>query len=141
RNRRAELSVPPSRKAHVIAVAARPELFDGAEKFFARMASALSLEIAGETPADAQKMASAVTPEAAFYMPMSDLVDLEKEKARLQKELEKAESDVAFETKKLSNPSFVEKAPAAVVEAEREKLRRAEATRDGLLASLKALES
>ncbi|MBO4406386.1 MAG: valine--tRNA ligase, partial [Clostridia bacterium] len=118
-----------------------PELFDGAEKFFARMASALSLEIADRTPDDAQKMASAVTPEAAFYMPMSDLVDLEKEKARLQKELEKAESDVAFETKKLSNPSFVEKAPAAVVEAEREKLRRAEATRDGLLASLKALES
>ena len=139
RNRRAELNVPPSRKAHVIAVTARPELFRNAEKFFARMASAESLVLTGETPADAQKMASAVTSEAAFYMPMSDLVDLEKEKARLEKELEKAESDVAFEEKKLSNRNFVERAPAAVVEAEREKLRRAEATRDGLLASLKAL--
>ena len=139
RNRRAELNVPPSRKAHVIAVTAHPELFRDAEKFFARLASAASLEIAGAAPADAQKMASAVTADASFYMPMSDLVDLEKEKARLKKELEKAESDVAFEEKKLSNRNFVEKAPAAVVEAEREKLRRAEATRDGLLASLKAL--
>ena len=63
-----------------------------------------------------------------------------KELARLEKELAKAESDIAFIRRKLDNPSFVAKAPAAVVEGEKAKLAKAEATREGVLASMAALQ-
>ena len=140
RNRRAELNVPPSRKAHIIIVTSRPAIFENAEPYFARLASAASVEIVSETPADAASMAGAVTADASFYMPMSDLVDIEKELARLEKELAKAESDIAFIGRKLGNASFVAKAPAAVVAAEREKLAKAEDTKAGVLASIAALK-
>ena len=58
----------------------------------------------------------------------------------LEKELAKAESDIAFIRRKLDNPSFVAKAPAAVVEGEKAKLAKAEATREGVLASIAALQ-
>ena len=140
RNRRAELNVPPSRKAHLIIVSGNTATFGDSAPYFERLASAASCELASAAPADAASMVSAVTVDATFYMPMNDLVDKEKELARLEKELAKAESDIAFIRRKLDNPSFVAKAPAAVVEGEKAKLAKAEATRDGVLASIAALQ-
>ncbi len=140
RNRRAELNVPPSRKAHLIIVSGNTATFGDSAPYFERLASAASCELASAAPADAASMVSAVTADATFYMPMNDLVDKEKELARLEKELAKAESDIAFIRRKLDNPSFVAKAPAAVVEGEKAKLAKAEATRDGVLASIAALQ-
>jgi len=140
RNRRAELNVPPSRKAHLIIVSGNTATFGDSAPYFERLASAASCELASAAPADAASMVSAVTADATFYMPMNDLVDKEKELARLEKELAKAESDIAFIRRKLDNPSFVAKAPAAVVEGEKAKLAKAEATREGVLASIAALQ-
>ena len=140
RNRRAELNVPPSRKAHLIIVSGDSATFGDSAPYFERLASAASCELTDAAPADAASMVSAVTADATFYMPMNDLVDKEKELARLEKELAKAESDIAFIRRKLDNPGFVAKAPAAVVEGEKAKLAKAEATRDGVLASIAALK-
>ncbi|MBQ1707397.1 MAG: hypothetical protein II033_06465, partial [Clostridia bacterium] len=57
--------------------------------------------------------------DAQIYLPMNELVDLDAEKARLEKELEKAKKDLGFFEKKLNNPGFVNNAPAAVVEKDR----------------------
>ena len=82
-------------------------------------------------------MVSAVTSDAAMYMPMNELVDIEKELARLAKEIEKAEKNISGLRGKLSNENFVARAPENVVKMEREKLEKAEA----LLVQLKESEA
>ena len=66
-------------------------------------------------------MVSVVTGDVQMYLPMNELVDFEKEKARLSKEMKKAEKDLTFIEKKLNNPGFLKKAPEQVVEGERVK--------------------
>ena len=75
--------------------------------------------------ADLSGTVSVVTGPATVYIPLSELVDLEKEKARLQGEKDKAEQNLQRILGKLQNESFVSKAPAHVVEAEREKAEKA----------------
>ncbi|MBR6555112.1 MAG: valine--tRNA ligase [Clostridia bacterium] len=122
RNRRSEMNVPPSKKAALILVTHKPDLFAGAEPFMKRLAWASEVSIADTAPADAAKMVSCVTESVQIFMPMSDLVDLDKERERLLKEKENALQQIARIEGKLSNEGFVAKAPAAVVNAEREKL-------------------
>ena len=122
RNRRSEMNVPPSKKAALILVTHKPDLFAGAEPFMKRLAWASEVSIADTAPADAAKMVSCVTESVQIFMPMSDLVDLDKERERLLREKENAPQQIARIEGKLSNEGFVAKAPAAVVNAEREKL-------------------
>ena len=122
RNRRSEMNVPPSKKAALILVTHKPDLFASAEPFMKRLAWASEVSIADTAPADAAKMVSCVTESVQIFMPMSDLVDLDKERERLLKEKENALQQIARIEGKLSNQGFVAKAPAAVVNAEREKL-------------------
>ena len=124
RVRRQEMNVPPSRKAALHIVSGSGDVFnEKATKFFLRLASASAVEYtdayAGEDGA-----VQIVTDSATVYIPLADMVDLEKEKARLQKEREKTVSEIERVEKKLANEGFVSKAPAQVIEAEREKLRR-----------------
>lgn len=84
-------------------------------------------------------MASCVTGAAQIYMPMEDLVDLEQERERLQKELDNARNMVQRTEGKLKNESFVSRAPEAVVNAEKEKLEKYKALAEKLTASLQAL--
>ena len=122
RNRRSEMNVPPSKKAALILVTHKPDLFAGAEPFMKRLAWASEVSISDTAPADAAKMVSCVTESVQIFMPMSDLVDLDKERERLNKEKENALQQIARIEGKLNNEGFVAKAPAAVVNAEREKL-------------------
>ena len=122
RNRRSEMNVPPSKKAALILVTHKPDLFAGAEPFMKRLAWASEVSISDVAPADAAKMVSCVTESVQIFMPMSDLVDLDKERERLNKEKENALQQIARIEGKLRNEGFVAKAPAAVVNAEREKL-------------------
>jgi len=122
RNRRAEMNVPPSKKAELIIATQHAEMFGAAEFFFKKLASAGEVKVQAEAPADAASMVSIVTSTAQLYMPMSDLVDLEKELARLNKEKDNVLGQIARIEGKLNNPGFVAKAPEAVVNAERTKL-------------------
>ena len=77
--------------------------------------------VTGTEPEGHEAMASCVTHDATLYMPMSQLVDVAKELERIAKEREKAQKGLSGIQAKLSNPGFAAKAPAAVVNAEREK--------------------
>ena len=121
RNRRAEMNVPPSKKAKVLILTEKKDTFSAGAGFFPKLAYASEIELIDAVPADAAKMASVVTGDAQLYMPMGDLIDFETERTRLGKEKKKVEDDIAFVMKKLNNPKFVDKAPENVVAAEREK--------------------
>ena len=121
RNRRAEMNVPPSKKAKVLILTEKKDTFSAGAGFFPKLAYASEIELIDAVPADAAKMASVVTGDAQIYMPMGDLIDFEAERARLGKEKSKVEDDIEFVMKKLNTPKFVDKAPEKVVAAEREK--------------------
>ncbi len=82
---------------------------------------------------------SVVTEEAKLFMPMAELIDLDKERARLEKELEKARRNYEGQMRKLSNENFISRAPEAVVQTERERAEKAKALVENLEASLKNL--
>ena len=118
RNRRAEMNVPPSRKAHVYIATEYKDVFSTAVVFLQRLASAADVEIGDsfEIPG----AVSIVTAHAKVYIPMGDLVDFEAERKRLTKEKEGAEKKLSGICAKLSNPGFLAKAPEAVVNNQRE---------------------
>ena len=129
RNRRAEMNVPPSKKAQLFVVAesdATRKTFEAGKVFLTKLAYASEVEVLASAPADAAGMVNAVTNAVSLYIPMNELVDREKELERLNKEREKAMKEYTMFTNKLNNPSFVDRAPANVVAAEREKLARVE---------------
>ena len=100
------------------------------------------MEVAERFPADvvsADNAVQVVTDSAVVYLPLAEFIDLEKEKARLASEKEKMKAEILRTEKKLSNESFVAKAPAAVVEAERSKLAAFREKLTGILAALEML--
>ncbi len=118
RNRRAEMNVPPSRKAKVCIATAYKDIFAQGESFICRLASASEVEIADSF--DEQDAVCIVTDSAKIYLPIAELVDFSAELERLQKELQKANVDKEFFEKKLNNPGFIAKAPEQLVATQRE---------------------
>ncbi len=123
RNRRAELNVPPSRKAKVYIKTDKADLFGAGSVFFEKLASASEVELVSEG-FDGEGMVQAITFDAVLYLPMEELVDMAAEKERLTKELETVKSEIARAKGKLENASFVERAPQKLVDAEKEKLQK-----------------
>ncbi len=127
RNIRAEMDVAPSKKANVIIVSERKEtrdLFANNSVYIERLAAASKVTVRedkGGIPSDA---VSAVIEGAQIYIPMEELLDIEKEIERLEREKERLEKELERVNGKLSNKGFVEKAPAEVVDAEKEKLKK-----------------
>ena len=146
RSRRAEMNVPPSRKAKVIICAQDQETYRSGAKYLSRLASASEVEVRGISGAgsdaeeNAKGMVTVTTSSARVLMPMAELVDLEAERARLEKELEKARAQLEAQNKKLANESFVSRAPEAVVNAERERAEKAKALIANLEESLAKLQ-
>ena len=130
RVRRAEMGVVPSRKAKLFVETKYPETFASAAPFFEKLASASSLEIV--EGCDDESAVKIITDCAVIHIPLGDLVDFEAERARLKKELDTMESEIKRAEGKLSNKGFVDRAPAAVVEAERAKLEKYKEKRDSL---------
>ena len=98
------------------------ETLDHAGPYFQRLAGASESSLIASAEALAEKTVSAVTAAGTVYIPLGDLVDIDKEIARLNKELTRLEGEIARAEGKLGNPGFVSKAPAALVEQEKEKL-------------------
>ena len=121
RARRAEMNVPPSKKAEVLLVTATRSPYEQGLHFIQRLAFASEVRFADQAPADLSGQVSIVTRSAAAYLPLSELVDLAAERERIAKEKEKAENGLRIVEQKLSNEKFVSRAPEAVVDAEKEK--------------------
>ena len=125
RVQRNELNVPPSRRVTMLVETKHTALFEGCRAFFERLAGAGEFTVA-EAAADTEGMMTVVTDSARIFMPMGELVDRQKELARLEKEKKAAEKDIQFLSGKLNNEGFLSKAPAQQIENERTKLAKAQ---------------
>ena len=120
RARRSEMNVPPSKKAHLTIATAEGEIFTAGIPFLKRLGYASDVSVVAQKE-EAQGEVTVVTHVAKISMPLAELVDLEKEKARIAKELKKNRGELEKLEKKLSNPGFLAKAPENVVSAEKER--------------------
>ncbi|MDY3780792.1 MAG: valine--tRNA ligase, partial [Candidatus Faecousia sp.] len=140
RNRRAEMNVPPSKKATLYVLTSNPQIFTEGEGFIQRLAYADKVELLEKEPENLDGLVTCATADAKLYIPMGQLVDIAKELERIGKELEKARKNLESLEKKLSNENFVSRAPEAVVNAEREKAKKAADLISSLEESEAALE-
>ena len=136
RNRRTEMNIPPSKKAKIFIETADRELFEDCSVFFEKLASASEVETAEKY--DMPDAVTVVTDSARVFIPMNELIDRDKEIARLEKEKTAVQKDIDFLSKKLNNQGFLAKAPEKLVEAEKAKLAKAEEKMTKILQSLAA---
>ncbi len=136
RNRRAEMNVPPSKKSTLYVVSDKGEIFRQGEGFICRLAYADKVIICETDPEGHENMVCVVTNDAKLYIPLEELIDFEKEMARLEKEKANCLKQIAMFEGKLSNEAFVSRAPEKVVAEQREKLEKNRA----LLAQLEESE-
>ncbi len=125
RNLRTEMDVPPSRKAKVFIVSedkALCETFESMKKTYQNLISASEVDVQSDKAGIEEDAVSVVIPGAVVYMPLEDLVDMEKEKERLLKEEERLKKELARSHGMLNNEKFVSKAPAAKIQEEKDKL-------------------
>ena len=125
RNLRAELGTPPGKKSALILRVrdtALADTFAAYEGYFHALASASEVSFLTADAPDPENVVTGALAGAAVYLPLAGLIDVEKETARLTKERDNLDKEIKRLTGKLSNEGFTSKAPAAVVEAEREKL-------------------
>ncbi len=117
RNRRGEMNVPPSRKAHVYIATEKKDIFSLSALFMQKLASASEVTVGDSF--NIEGSVSIVTADAKIYIPMGDLVDFEAERKRLLKEKETAEKKLQQINGKLSNPGFLAKAPQNVIDTQK----------------------
>ena len=125
RNRRAEMNVPPSKKAALYVFTSKPNIFVEGEGFIQRLAYADQVSVLEKEPENLDGMVCCTTNIAKLYIPLGQLVDVAKELERIEKELEKAEKNLQSLESKLNNENFTSRAPEAVVADIREKAEKA----------------
>lgn len=125
RNLRTDMDVPPSRKAKIMITSDQRtvrDTFAAVEDAYKTLAGASEIEILSDKAGIPENAVSVVIPEAVLYLPLEDLVDMEKEKERLVKERERLTKELSRSRGMLSNEKFLSKAPADKVEEEKAKL-------------------
>jgi valyl-tRNA synthetase len=138
RARRAEMNVPPSKKAKMFVVTKYEETFKRASKILEKLASASEVIITDKYESD--DAVTVATSAGSMFIPLSEVIDFEKEKARLSAEMQKNDGEIERIEKKLSNEGFVAKAPKQVVDAERAKLEKYRETKAALEKALAKLK-
>lgn len=124
RNARSQMNVPPKQKTQVTVVSAEPhvqDIFRRGAAFLAPLAFATKVEVQADRTGIAENALTIPIQEGAVCIPLEELVDTEKEKERLNKEKQRLLGEIERVEKKLQNESFISKAPAQVVDAERAK--------------------
>ena len=143
RNVRAEMNVPPSKKAKVIIVPTeeKKEAMEAGKDYFVTLASASEVEIAADETNIPEDAVSVVIDGVKIFIPLDELVDFAKEIERLNKEKAKLESEIKRVNGKLSNEGFVSKAPQSLIDAEKAKKEKFEEMMKSVLERLENLES
>ena len=137
RNRRAEMNVPPSKKAKVFIETPYADVFKSGAMFFERLASASEVEVKDKI--DLSDALTVVTDSARIFIPLDEIVDKQKELDRLNKEKKAVQKDIDFLSGKLSNEGFLAKAPAQLIEKEKAKLEVAKQKMEKILESIEKL--
>ncbi len=138
RARRAEMNVPPSKKAKLYVVTKYRDTFTRTSKMLEKLASASEVILTDSYDTDDAVMIA--TEAGNMYIPLSDVIDFEKERARLSAEMKKNDEEILRIEKKLANEGFVSKAPAQVIEGERIKLQKYLDTKEALIKALERLK-
>ena len=138
---RGEMNVPPGAKIPLILKGASAETQGRVAEHRALIDRLARLSDIGFGDAVPAGSIQDVVGEATIVLPLADVIDLEQERARLQKEIDRADGEIAKIDKKLSNRGFIAKAPADVVEENRERREEAEQARAKLAEALKRLEA
>ena len=143
RNARAEMDVPPSKKAKVIIVPAegKKSAVEATKEYFITLASASMVEIAETEENIPEDAVSVVINGARIFIPLDELVDFEKEKERLTKEKAKLEGEIKRVNGKLSNQGFLAKAPESLVNEEKAKKEKFEEMMKSVLERLENIEA
>ena len=143
RNVRTSMNVPPSKKAKVFVVSEKEDvrqIFEESKIFFAMLGYASEVVVQDNKDGIGEDAVSAVTADATIYMPFAELVDIEKERERLQKEEERLTKEIARSHGMLNNEKFISKAPEAKVQEEKGKLAKYEAMMEQVKERLAALK-
>lgn len=135
-----EVNCPPSRKVHVYLTTDAKRLISVNKNAILRLAGASDVTVIESGAEAGEKIVSRVCEAGQIFIPLGELVDLEKEKLRLEKELDRVISEIARASGKLNNQSFVAKVPKKLVDDERAKLEKLLDARGKVEASLKALQ-
>ncbi|HBI92560.1 MAG TPA: valine--tRNA ligase [Terrisporobacter glycolicus] len=143
RNARAEMDVPPSKKAKVIIVPTEDKkpAVEATKEYFVTLASASTVEIADNENNIPEDAVSVVINGAKIFIPLDELVDFQKEKERLTKEKAKLEGEIKRVNGKLSNQGFLAKAPESLVNEEKAKKEKFEEMMKSVLERLENIES
>ncbi|OUP25799.1 valine--tRNA ligase [Gemmiger sp. An194] len=123
---RAEMNVHPAKRSSMIIETSETEAFRRGGDYLAKFAFATDVTLTEKYTGDTAGMVQVITHAARGFIPMMELIDREKELARLNKEKAGAEKEIGMFSRQLSNEGFVNKAPANVVEEIRQKLARAQ---------------
>ena len=121
RNTRASMNVPPSKKAELFVKTELTDIFQNGTTFFIKLASASDVVMIKNESELPENTVNIVSEGAVMYIPLGELIDVEKERERLLKEKGRLEAEVKRVEGKLSNQGFVSKAPAKLIEEEKEK--------------------
>ena len=129
RNLRSEMNVAPSKRTHLMLLPAEGwvETLQGGDGYFRRLAGASESRLISNRNEVTEKTVSAVTAAGELFIPLGELVDFEKEIARMEKELENLQKEMNRSKGMLNNQGFIAKAPAQLVQQERDKLEAAQA--------------
>ncbi|MBR5258218.1 MAG: class I tRNA ligase family protein, partial [Clostridia bacterium] len=143
RNLRAEMKVAASKKATLIIRASEDmeAAFRQSEGYLYRLASASDVKYLSKNDANPEASVSAMAGGSTLFIPMGELVDVEKELARLSKELEATKAEISRGEGKLSNPGFISKAPAQLVEAEKQKIEKNKALMQTIMERIEELKA
>lgn len=144
RNVRSEMNVPPSKKAKLMVFVTEEgaeEAFKEGKAYFEKLGSASEVDFLASKEDAPANVVSVVTKGAEMFMPLTELIDLDKEMERLNKEKARLEGEIDRVQKKLSNERFVAKAPKEVVDEERAKGDKYKEMLDAVLARLESLKN
>ena len=136
RNTRAEMNIPPSKKLKVYVLPTDEVMFKKLTPYLIKLANVSEIQVIASKDEVNEKSIALVSDSVEMFVPFGELVDVEKEKERLGKEIDGAKAEIAKSTSMLANENFVKKAPEKLVSAEREKLEKAKDKLEKLIEKL-----
>ncbi len=139
RNLRTSMNVPPSKKAAMYIVTKDASLYTSGSAFFEKLAGASTVTVLSDDSGVPANCVNAVAPGASIFMPTGELIDIDKERERLNKEKTRLESEIERVEKKLANQGFISKAPAKLIEEEKAKGEKYREMYNTILASIEKL--